>query len=271
MIDENPTQSLQPKTTIFSLPTALEGAHGSCSSLTKLVRRKDRRPQRSQDQQMPRPTSLSPTFKTAKIRQLSVSPPFPSPLSVARSTARKASAPLRVFTPKYAAALPKRPDPTCRTTPTTTADRLGVPSHCGTNTPHATQSPLGLALGQAVHPPQRVPHTLVDAITPPPLPAPSSEPVVVPSTPVQLSPRSSLEPIADFFTQSQLQSSYFFNASLVSPFDCSGTISGLASGGLFPKSAFETLLGSVNPSYAIPPLRAPDTFYANLFNTYAVF
>jgi hypothetical protein len=91
------------------------------------------------------------------------------------------------------------------------------------------------------------------------------------STPVHLSPGSSLVPISDPFTQFQFQSDYFSDASFVSPFDYSRSTPGLAAGGLFSKNVFDAPLGSDYLFHAIPAPITPNSFERNFSSTYAVF
>lgn len=280
MIDENRIQPPQPKASIFSLPVVWKEGNNSNCSRTKLPRRRLSKTQYSQDLLTPEPTSTAPPLKVAKSRQLSVPPSFPSPSSKIRSTPRKASAPTQVLTSKRATVSPTRPDSVCHTSPITsppslntfTADRLGISFHPDPNTPPISpQWSFGLTLAQATHVPQSLPYSLAGPATPPALsPDLFSEPIIVPSTPVHLSPASSLIPITDPITQFQFQSDYFLNDS-VSPLDYSGLASGLATGGFFPKSVFDMPLVPDNLCNDIQTPRTSDSFENNFFSAYAVF
>ena len=78
-------------------------------------------------------------------------------------------------------------------------------------------------------------------------------------------------PITDPFLQFQPQYDYFSDPYLVSPFDYSGLVPGLAPGGFFSKNAFDTPLRPDNPSNGIPAPITSNTFENNFFSTYAMF
>lgn len=266
VIDENPAQPPQPRTSIFSLPTASK-QYDSCSLRERLSKRKLSRTQRSQG---------SPTLKsTAKSRQLSVPPSFPSLSSGTKTTSRKASAPARVSSSKRTTESSKLSDPTPHRTPTaspstlnTTDDNSDIFYNPGPSTPPlSSHSSLGLTLGQTT--PQNFPGSLAGPVTPPALfPDLFSEPIVVPSS-VDLSPRSSLVPVADPFTQFRLQCDYFPNTSPTS-FYC-GSTPGLATSRLPGKSALDTIIGSGYLSHEIPIPTTSASLENLFFSTYAVF
>ena len=242
IIGEQPTESLQSKASIFSLPTAL-------SEGTNPVTPHKERPKKGPSQsQPPRPISRTLSRKAVRPRQLSVPPSFLSSFSRAQPAPRKPSAPARVSTSKRASVPPQFPDHTHSTS------LIPSPS------PNA--------------PTPDVPETYTyPGPTTPPVLSPDlfSEPLVVPPTPVRLSPGSSLMPIADPFLQFQPQYDYFSDPYLVSPFDYCGLAPELAPGGFFSKNAFDTPLGPDNPSHGIPAPMTSNTFERNFVSTYAMF
>jgi len=272
VIDENPKQPSQPKTSIFSLPYVSKVGGNLGYPRTKLQRTKPFKSHRPQGLK-----SASP-LGTAEPRQLSAPPSFLSPSLKAIPTSRKACASARVLTSQRTSAPSRRPDPTRRTTSTTSAPPLDTLPAGGFATSYPSpnnpllhrQSPLDSTLGQSTHTPQDLSHSPASPTTPPTLlPELFSEPIVVPSTPVRLSPRSSLIPITDPFLQFQPQYDYSPDPFLISTFNYGGSTPGLATGSLLSKSVFDTPLGYHYPSHCIPAPITSDPF-ENIFNTYTV-
>jgi len=246
IIDDNPQQHRQPEPSIFSPPAVgrLECTMGH--SCLKPQKRKKTRAE---------------------------APPKPSPLSTkANPTQRKTSAPARVSTPQHAPGLPRPPDTIRHTTPTTptspdapTAGYQDTHSHPSPSAPHHLRPLPKSVLDQTTHTPQNMSYLPTGPTTPPTLlPDLISEPVVVPSTPIRLSPGSSL--ITDPFLQFQPQYDYFSDPSLVSAFNYSGSTPGLATAGFSPKSAFDMPLGFDHLFHGIPAPIMVNPFGNNSFD-----
>ena len=274
VIDENPQRPRQPKPSIFSLPVIAGGEHNGYSR-PKLSKRK---PSRAEALQKPSTNRSSiPPPKATKPRQLSIPPSFPSPFTRTKPTPRKASAPAHVSTSRRTPhrnlqdCPPHHLDDSPPPPNTLTDYGLDTYSHLGPSTPPLySQSQLGSTLDRTTHTPQGLSHSPAGPATPPTLPPDLfSELIIVPSTPVRLSPGSSLMPIADPFLQFQSQYDYFSDPSLVSPFDCSGSAPGFATGSFFSKSTLDAPLWA-DHSYAIPTPMPSDPFENNHFNTYTV-
>jgi len=264
---------------MFSLPAIWKEGGSSDHSRTKPLKR-NLSAQRSQYPLPPIPTSTIPPLKVVKTRRLSVPPSFPLPYSKTKPTPRKASAPARVPIPKRATASSKRSDSTYHSTPTTspsppgdpTTDRLETSSYSPPSTPplYHRSSPNS-AVDQATPTLPGSPNSPTGPNTPPVLPPDLfSEPIVVPSTPVHLSPGTSLMPITDPFLQFQSQYDYFSDPCLISSFDYNGLAHGLATGSFCSKSTFDTSLEYDNPSHCILVPIAPDPFEYNFSSPYAV-
>jgi len=274
VIDENSRQPRQRKPSIFSLPVVgIESTLGH--SRPQSSKRKHSRDNASQK---PSTTgsSISP-LKTTKPRQLSVPPSFTLLSTMAKPTRRKASAPVRVSSSRHAPGSLQLSTLTCHTALTmptslntsTVSDR-DIYSHPGPSTPLNPRPPLESTLNRTTHTPHDFLRSPIGPTTPPALlPDLFSEPTVVPSTPVCLSPGSSLMPITDPFLQFQPQHGYFSDP-LVSTFDYSGSTHGLTAGGFFSKSSFDTPLGFDHLFHGtIEPL-TPNPFENNFFTTYAM-
>lgn len=278
VIDENPMQLPRAKPSIFSLLTTSKEKCDPWSSCAKLQKTKLSRTRRSQNPPTHKPTSTGPSLKAAKYRQLSVPRSFPSPPSRTKPMPRKASAPAKVSTSKDGRALPKHSDSIRHATLTTsssplktpTADRLDTSTYPDPSTPPlCSQWSLGFTSSPPTQTPRCLSHSLTGPTTPPALsPDLFPVPIVVPSTPVHLFPGSSLMPITDPFLQFHPEFDYFSDPSLVSLFDYSGSTPGVAAGGFFSKSAFDTSIGP-DPLYRDIP--ALGLFENNLFNnTYTI-
>lgn len=279
VIDENPVQLLQPKTSIFSLPTVSKG-HTSCCLRARLPKKHHSKTQRSQDLLTLKPTAATSPLNATMPRQLSIPPSFPSsPLKI-KTTPRKASAPTRFSASKHGTVSPKRSDSAFHLTSETlksplnsTGGRLDVLSRLGSDpSPLSPQPPLYLTLDQTTHTLQILSGSLAGPATPPALlPGLFAEPVVAPSTPVHLSPGSSLASIADPFLHFQPQYDYFSDHSLASALDYSGLIPGVTTDGFSSKRAFDTPLGPNHPSYGIPIPITSGPLENDFFNAYPVF
>jgi len=269
VIDENPLQPSQSKASIFSVPAVLKDGRKAGLPRVKAPKRKLLSGLTSRGLPASKSDSVAPPLKTATSRQLSVPPSFLLPSPKARSSLRKASAPARV------SALPKLLDLIPHGTQTTSLSPLddSTPGdlqpfhHPGPSPPLSPQFSFNSTSYQTTYNMQGLPYP-----TKPPVFSqdPFPRPVIVPSTPVHLSPGSSLMPIIDPFHQFQLQCDHFLSASLDSPFDYIGSTPWLTTGGFLSKSAFDTPLGFDRPSSGIPAPIMPEP-YENLLNSYAVF
>jgi len=170
---------------------------------------------------------------------------------------------------------PQSSDSTYHTVPTTPTSPLNTLIGDLDAYPHAVpdllldrRSPFNPALDTATHTPHGSPYSLTGPTTPPTLlPDLFSEPIVVPTTPVRLSPRSSQIHISDPFLQFEPQYGCLSDSSLASTLSYSTSAPGLSNGG---KSAFDTLLGfnHLLHGHMIPTIS--DHFESAFFNTYAV-
>lgn len=276
IIDENPQRSSQPKLSIFSLSVVTREEHSGGHSQPKPPIRK---PFRADAPPKQSTTCLrTPPLRVTKPRQLSVPPSYPPSFTRAKSTPRKASAPARVSTLRHTA--PSQPSgATHCITSTTSVSPLNTPTAGGLDTysypgpstpPLYSISSLNSISGRTTHTPQSLPYSLASPTTPPTLlPDLFSEPIVAPSTPIHLSPRSSLIPIIDPFLQFQPQSDYFSDHSLVSPFDYSGSTPGLATNGFVLKSALDAPLWP-DHSYGIPAPITSNSLENDFLSTYTV-
>lgn len=263
------------KTSIFSLPGARERGGNLNRSRTQLSKRKLSKTQYSRELPTHQPTSITSPLNAAKFRQLAVPPSPPSPTR-AKLIPRKTSAPALVSASQLATAPPQPSDSARHTTSitpaslnTSIAGDSDTYSHPCPSVSLNPQFPLNSMLDRTTYIPQ---DSLPSGPTTPPtlLPDLFSEPIVVPSTPVPLSLGSSLMPVADPFLRFQPQYDHFSDPYLISPFDYSGSASGLATSGFFSKSAFDTPPGFGQLSCGILAPTTLDPFETRPFSIYAV-
>ena len=273
MIGEAAAKSPQQEASIFSLPAASKD--DSTRPRTKPSKRMPSKAQHSQELPTLNPISTPSPLKPARSRQLSVPPSSPSLPLRTRLTSRKASAPARVSVSRRATVAPRLPDPPCHVTPaappppssTPTTNTLATYSYPGPSTPlEYPQSPLDSPFDRTSH----WSYPITGPTTPPALlPDLFSEPVVVTSTPVH-PPGSSLMPITDPFLQFQPQYDYLMDPSRIYLFDYGGSTPGFATGGFFPKTAFDTPPTSDHLPQCIQTPISTNPFDNNFPNTHAV-
>ena len=272
IIDENPRQCQQQKPPIFSLPVVTREELGTGRSRPKPLRRK----YSPQVKEPPAPSARSSTSppKILKSRKHSV-PPFPWLSTRTKVTPRKTSAPPRLSIPRQAQKPSQSSDPTCHAVPT--APPLDISTSGGTNRhPYLVpdlldqQSSFNSAFDTTIHTPQGSSESLTGPTTPPTfLPNLFSEPLVVPATPVHLSPRSSLMHITDPFLQFEPRYDYLPAPSLDSTLSYSTSTPGLATS-YASKSPFDTPLGFDHLFHGNPIPTTPGHFESGFFNTYGV-
>lgn len=232
----------------------------------KLRKRRPTRTQNSRDPTTSAPTWVTQPRRAATPRQPSAPPSSPPYPSKTKLTSRKASAPARI------PVSPMLPDPTRHVAQATS---LSPPNHTtggsleslsdpSTSAPQHSQPLLNPML-------DRTTCTTQGFLYQTKFPALSSdlsplEPIIIPSTPVQLSPGSSTMSIADPFHQFQSSYDHFFNTLWPSSSDYIGSAVGLLS-----KGAFDTSLGLENPFYSIAAYIAPKHCESNILKSSAVF
>jgi len=258
---------------MFSPPVAAREKPNSDYSRPKPPKRKH-----SRAEALPKPSTTGSStlpLKATKPRRLSVPPSFPS--TKTKPTPRQTSAPARVSADRYASVSRQPWCSTRHTTPTTPTPPLNTPPACdlgaypypGPSSPPYSRSPLSPNQDRIAHTLQDMPYTLTGPTTPPTLlPGLFSEPIVAPSSPVHLSPGSSLIPIADPFLQFLPQYGYFSDPSLVSSLNYGESSPGLAPGAFFPKGASGTPLALDHRSHDIPVHMTFDPFEIDFFNVY---
>jgi hypothetical protein len=276
VIDENPTQSLQSKTSIFSVPavwrqegsTGHSRAQGSKGNIGK-IRHFHEWPTSDS-------SSAASPLRVSNPRRLSVPPFSPSPIKT-KVMSRGASTPSRISTLKRASGSSMPPDPIYPTVstgspylPNTPATSCSDFFHLGPDTPPYLHLPLDSASGRTTRAPQDLSFPATGPITPPaPWQDLLPEPAIVPYTSADLSPESS-SLITNPFIQFQSQGDCSSNPFLVSPFDYSGSVS-VYTGALLPKSTLSTPLGTDYLSYNIPVPMASEFFESHFLNPHAAF
>ena len=271
VIDESPPHSSQHRSSIFSLPVVpKEGEKANCS------RRKSPKGRHSGVRNSRERAAHNPTSpEVTKPRQLSAPPSFSPPCPTSKSNPRRASAP--ASTPKRTPVSSQPADSTLYAvstsslTPTAPTPGCLDAFHSGPTTPIVhLQTSLGSPSGQATQAPWDLSYPLSGPITPPSaFPDLFSEPIVIPSTPVRLSPRSSLTPMSDSLLQFQPQYDYFSDLSLISAAGYGGTAIGLVTGSLFSKDVFGTPLGTDHLFHGISVPMLSE-LSENFFNTYPI-
>lgn len=249
-LDEKPQQPRQSKPSIFSLPVVSRKELGIDRSRPKPPKRKNT-PRDKEPSVLSTGRSGPSPPKPVKHRQHSI-PPFPLPSTRTKTTLRKTSAPPHVSVPRQTPESPQSSEsphhagPTTQTYPNTLIP--GGSDAYSYSTPTALldqRLPFNSTLERTPHTPQSFSPPLTGPTTPPAFPLdPFSEPIVVPNTPVRLSPRSSLMPIADPFLQFEPQYDYF-SSYLGSAFNYSTSTPGLATSDFFSKGTFDTSLGII--------------------------
>lgn len=265
IIDQNPSQTSQLKATVFSFPVVSEEGDMASHPRAKLRKRGLSRAQNSRDPTTSTHTSVTQPRKAATSRQPSAPPSFSPYPSKTKLTSRRASAPVRIPVSSML------PDPTCHVTQATSlppqnhtiGGGLGGLPHLNTNAPPHPQPLLNPMSDQTTCTTQEPPgQTKFPAFSSDLSPV---EPIIIPSTPVQLSPGPSIS-IADPFHQFQSPYDYFFNTLWPSSSDYIGPTVVLPS-----KGAFDTPLGLENPFYDIAAYIAPKYCESNLPKSSAVF
>lgn len=270
VIDENPRQPRQSKPSLFSLPA-------SAREELSIGRSRSKPPKRKHSLRANEPPALSALdvspSKIVKPRRHSV-PPFPSPPMRAKATPRRTSAPPRVSM-RGQAPEPSQPFGLTHTS-LTRVSLLNSPVAGGSDryscslpsTLLEQPPPFDTTLDRTTHLLQGSSHSPTGPTTPPTLlPDIFSEPIVVPSTPIHLSPRSSLMPIADPFLQFESQSDYFSDSSLGFTFNYDTLTPGLASGGCLSTTAFGAPLGFDHLFHGNPTPTTPDSLESPLLYT----
>lgn len=229
--------------------------------------------------QLPRIKPSILPIKATKLRQLSEPPSLPLPSRKDKPTSRKASVPARVPLSRYAPASPHPSNSNRQTIPTTSTSLLNTPIACDQNAyprpdpsvslyPRPSPKPVA---DHTTHTPQPQSYSPTGPTTPPALlPDLFSEPIVAPSSPVHLSPESSLIPITDPFLQFQLQTDYLSGPYLVSAFNYGKLSPGHTTGGSLSKCAFDTPFEFDHLIHGSPALLMSDPLENNFFNTYTV-
>jgi hypothetical protein len=277
-IDKYPRQSPQSKPSTFSLPVVAREELGNTRSRPKPPKRS--RFSRSEEPPMlSAARSCTPLPNAAKYRRHSI-PPFPSSSSRAKATPRKTSTPPRVSTlrqtpePSQSSDLTHHTGPEMSTylldSPTTNSDAYSYPV---LNALHDQRppAPFDSTWDRSAPTPQDLPYSFNGPTTPPTLlPDLLSEPIVVPGTPIHLSPRSSLMPIVDPFLQFEPQYDYFSGSSTNYALNYSTLPLGLATDGLSSKTMFDPLPRFNHLFQGNPIPATPDNFENTLFNTYTM-
>ena len=267
VIDENPARSSETQTSIFSFPIIPKPGNDTAGPHTSRTRRKHCQVVVSTKV----PTLRSTPPKVTKPRQLSVPPSLPSLTSRLKPIPRKASAPTHVPVSSAPSAANRHITLGAPQSPSsilTVGDLDPDSSHCSTTPPLYPQPLPDSTPGRSTDPSDNLSRSLAGPATPPTFPPGLfPEPLVVSSTPIQLSPQQSITQIIDPFDQFQLQYDYFLTPSLVSPLDHSGMPVGLTMGS-FSKNVLDARIWSGRPFHCVPMAEPSES---NLLDISSVF
>lgn len=246
VIGDKPGHTRQSKSSMFVPPAVSGMVSNPVQPCPQPPKRQHRRYEALH--KLPAARSCTSPRKTTKPRQLSL-PPFPTSPAKNGPAQRKASVPIPVPSTRHASGsqLPLQPNlhtappaPTSPNAPPYGDQNISsLPGLVTPLNPRSSSQP-----GRTSHAPQGWSYSPTGPTTPPTLlPDLFSEPAVASSSPVHLSPGSSLIPIADPFLQFQPQYDYFTDPCLISAFDCYGSIPELAPGNLFSKGGLNSSFG----------------------------
>lgn len=271
VIDENPTQPLKPKASIFSLPASSMEASYTGDPHTTRSKRKSYQDRTPKNQPSIKPDSTT-CPRVAKPRRRSLPPSFPPPLQKIRPASRKASVPATPCSPQRATPIstfsgPPWPVPPKDLPPALSAsspfDGLDAASCLELVSPQSINLQPDSSPGLNVFTLQHRPASPTGPTTPPTVPSELfSEPAVVSLNPTQLTP-GLFSPIVDPFVRWDQNHGYFLDVPFQSPFGYSGSILGLALDDCSSKSTFDSPLVSRSTFPGLVTPIQPATFMCN--------